>query len=602
MRKPTRSVSCEFGSKIGITTYGAHSTACSQCVSPCVPWLETVKGAKVRCNSAATGRPLALAYGAAGFSGIGSIGSRGVPVKQMRREACKQFSGRVVLVHEFRTSRVSSARTNVVADQAESFRWLYPVRSMATRSRIRGLMCSTSNVIKRRFYDRDVAHPCFPARPPVGTASGHEATASALAASREGRQHQSQSGGSLPGPVSEVQARPRRCLSLDSALSWAGQGSASSLDGSLDAGQQPASCQDVLGSHAVQQVAAYGVGGSVEGCEGGVSQTPPPLVWHPPAPPVSHRCRLALAPQGRRSRSKGRVAALPTEAAHLDEHEHNLGAMQKQQQKCQDQRPQQLQQQQQDDHHRKKHQHPPQQKQQQHQPRGHHQQQVGRCCVAQRALPTRHAAPCRVRGTSPDSVLNTHSAFASPACQHHTAGAASASSLPLALPGAPPSSQLLDLSLLQPLSPVLSTAPQSDVLATFIAATSSICPITPAASAHTSWLDCGEERRMRHRLARAGIATYLQPAVPHADTAAAAERDSPVRARSTLFHREALLSAVGGAGAEGGVGSGGGVAAAGAASALGRHSLGAKKAGGLGAALRAAGRLLSKQLSALSAW
>ncbi|KAJ9521164.1 hypothetical protein QJQ45_022886, partial [Haematococcus lacustris] len=338
-------------------------------------------------------------------------------------------------------------------------------------------------------------------------------------------------------------------MSLDSALSWAGQGSASSLDGSLDAGQQPASCQDVLSSHVVQQAAAYGVGGSVEGCESGVGQTPPPLVWHPPAPPVSHRCRLALAPRGRRSRSKGRVAALPTEAAHLNEHEQNLGAVQKQQQKCQDQQQeQQQQQQQQDDHHRKKHQQPPQQQQQ---PKGHHQQQVGRRCVAQRALPTRHAAPCRVRGTSPDSVLNTHSALASPACQHHTAGAASASSLPLAMPGAPPSSQLLDLSLLQPLSPVLSTPPQSDVLATFIAATSSICPITPAASTHTSWLDCGEERRMRHRLARAGIATYLQPAVPQEDTAAA-ERDSPVRARSTLFRREALLSAAGGAGAEGG--------------------------------------------------
>ncbi|GFH29120.1 hypothetical protein HaLaN_27727 [Haematococcus lacustris] len=40
----------------------------------------------------------------------------------MLREACKQFPGRVVLVHEFRTSRVSSARTNVVAGQAESFR------------------------------------------------------------------------------------------------------------------------------------------------------------------------------------------------------------------------------------------------------------------------------------------------------------------------------------------------------------------------------------------------------------------------------------------------------------------------------------------------
>ncbi|GFH32336.1 uncharacterized protein HaLaN_31543, partial [Haematococcus lacustris] len=98
-------------------------------------WAETVKGAKLRCNSAATGRLLALAYGAAGFSGSGSIGSKGVPVKQMQREACKQFPGRVVLVHEFRTSRVSFTRTNVVQGQAESFRWLYPVRSMAKRSR-----------------------------------------------------------------------------------------------------------------------------------------------------------------------------------------------------------------------------------------------------------------------------------------------------------------------------------------------------------------------------------------------------------------------------------------------------------------------------------
>ncbi|GFH22022.1 uncharacterized protein HaLaN_19421, partial [Haematococcus lacustris] len=77
-------------------------------------WAETVKGAKVRCNSAATGRSLALAYGAAGFSGSGRIGSKGVPAKQMQREARRQFPGRVVLVHEFRTSRVSSAHTNVV--------------------------------------------------------------------------------------------------------------------------------------------------------------------------------------------------------------------------------------------------------------------------------------------------------------------------------------------------------------------------------------------------------------------------------------------------------------------------------------------------------
>ncbi|KAJ9509185.1 hypothetical protein QJQ45_001674 [Haematococcus lacustris] len=118
-------------------------------------WGDTVRGDRVRCNSAATGRPLALAYGAASFSGSSSRGSRGVPVKHMLREACKHFPGRVVLVHEFRTSRVSSARTDVVAGQPESFRWLRPVRSMATRSRIRGLMCSTSNGI--RFYNRDVS-------------------------------------------------------------------------------------------------------------------------------------------------------------------------------------------------------------------------------------------------------------------------------------------------------------------------------------------------------------------------------------------------------------------------------------------------------------
>ncbi|KAJ9523418.1 hypothetical protein QJQ45_005325 [Haematococcus lacustris] len=70
----------------------------------------------------------------------------------MLREACQQLPGRVVLVHEF---RVSSAHDDVVAGQAESFRWLHPARSMATRSRIRGLMCSASKDI--RFYDRDVS-------------------------------------------------------------------------------------------------------------------------------------------------------------------------------------------------------------------------------------------------------------------------------------------------------------------------------------------------------------------------------------------------------------------------------------------------------------
>ncbi|KAJ9513795.1 hypothetical protein QJQ45_020875 [Haematococcus lacustris] len=103
-------------------------------------WAETAKGAMVRCNSAPTGRPLALAYGAAGFSGSGSIGSKGVPVKQMLREACKQFPGRVVLVHEFRTSRVSSAQL-VAAPSAQ--------HGDAVPDQL--------NVIKRRFYDRDVS-------------------------------------------------------------------------------------------------------------------------------------------------------------------------------------------------------------------------------------------------------------------------------------------------------------------------------------------------------------------------------------------------------------------------------------------------------------
>ncbi|KAJ9522580.1 hypothetical protein QJQ45_019675 [Haematococcus lacustris] len=105
-------------------------------------------------------RILALAYGAAGFSGSGSIGCRGVPVSQMRKEAVKQFgAGRVVLVEEFRTSRVSSAYSSpseaLPGQPPESFRWLRPVYSEAKRSQVRGLMCSTSNNI--RFYDRDVS-------------------------------------------------------------------------------------------------------------------------------------------------------------------------------------------------------------------------------------------------------------------------------------------------------------------------------------------------------------------------------------------------------------------------------------------------------------
>ncbi|KAJ9522601.1 hypothetical protein QJQ45_019658 [Haematococcus lacustris] len=105
-------------------------------------------------------RILALAYGAASFSGSGSVGCRGVPVSQMRKEAVKQFgAGRVVLVDEFRTSRVSSAYSSpseaLPGQPPETFRWLRPVYSEAKRSQVRGLMCSTSNNI--RFYDRDVS-------------------------------------------------------------------------------------------------------------------------------------------------------------------------------------------------------------------------------------------------------------------------------------------------------------------------------------------------------------------------------------------------------------------------------------------------------------
>ncbi|KAJ9509499.1 hypothetical protein QJQ45_001949 [Haematococcus lacustris] len=107
-------------------------------------------------------RILALAYGAAGFSGSGSIGCRGVPVSQMQKEAVKQFRPeRVVLVDEFRTSRVSSADNTpsetLLDTPPESFRWLRPVKSMAKRSQVRGLMCSTSINNITRFYDRDVS-------------------------------------------------------------------------------------------------------------------------------------------------------------------------------------------------------------------------------------------------------------------------------------------------------------------------------------------------------------------------------------------------------------------------------------------------------------
>ncbi|GFH28788.1 uncharacterized protein HaLaN_27335, partial [Haematococcus lacustris] len=112
-------------------------------------WSKLIKQAKQRWPD----RVLALAYGAAGFSGSGSVGCRGVPVSQMLKEAVRQFpAGRVLMVDEFRTSRVSSAYSHpseaLPGQPPESFRWLRPVYSSAKRSRVRGLTCSTSNNIR----------------------------------------------------------------------------------------------------------------------------------------------------------------------------------------------------------------------------------------------------------------------------------------------------------------------------------------------------------------------------------------------------------------------------------------------------------------------
>ncbi|GFH32186.1 uncharacterized protein HaLaN_31366, partial [Haematococcus lacustris] len=99
-------------------------------------WSKLIKQAKQRWPDLV----LALAYGAAGFSGRGSIGCRGIPVSQMLKEALRQFpAGRVLMVDEFRTSRVRELRTGS--------RWLRPVYSKAKRSQVRGLMSSTSNNI-----------------------------------------------------------------------------------------------------------------------------------------------------------------------------------------------------------------------------------------------------------------------------------------------------------------------------------------------------------------------------------------------------------------------------------------------------------------------
>ncbi|GFH15491.1 hypothetical protein HaLaN_11728 [Haematococcus lacustris] len=63
-------------------------------------WSKLIKQAKKRWPD----RPLALAYGAAGFSGSGSIGCRRVPVSQMLKEALR----RVLMVAAANLQRVKA--------------------------------------------------------------------------------------------------------------------------------------------------------------------------------------------------------------------------------------------------------------------------------------------------------------------------------------------------------------------------------------------------------------------------------------------------------------------------------------------------------------
>ncbi|GFH06368.1 uncharacterized protein HaLaN_00985, partial [Haematococcus lacustris] len=84
-----------------LATYGAMWAEVSEprwayakfrlyCGKQCVvarSWSKLIKQAKQRSTECV----LALAYGAAGFAGSGTIGCRGVPVKQMLKEALRQF-------------------------------------------------------------------------------------------------------------------------------------------------------------------------------------------------------------------------------------------------------------------------------------------------------------------------------------------------------------------------------------------------------------------------------------------------------------------------------------------------------------------------------
>ncbi|KAJ9509438.1 hypothetical protein QJQ45_001894 [Haematococcus lacustris] len=73
---------------------------------------------------------------------------------KMLKEAVRQFPfGRVLIMDESRTSRVSSAYSDpneaLPGQPSDSFRWLRPVYSEAKRSQVRGLMCSIINNISK---------------------------------------------------------------------------------------------------------------------------------------------------------------------------------------------------------------------------------------------------------------------------------------------------------------------------------------------------------------------------------------------------------------------------------------------------------------------
>ncbi|KAJ9513859.1 hypothetical protein QJQ45_020935 [Haematococcus lacustris] len=105
-------------------------------------WAE--RGARVRCNSTATGHPLALAYGAAGFSGRAALAAGACPSSRCSGRHASSSQG--VWCWCMSSARVSCARTNVVAGQAESFRTASDYAHIATaRNRRRSkVACSAT--------------------------------------------------------------------------------------------------------------------------------------------------------------------------------------------------------------------------------------------------------------------------------------------------------------------------------------------------------------------------------------------------------------------------------------------------------------------------